>query len=68
MNAREFDQFKSYVTLLVAELHKAIFSDAIFDDMRAVLRLAEEMECAVMNLELDQKARLSNIYSLKRIA
>ena len=68
MNSKEFDQIKSYSTVIVAELHKAIFQEEIFDNLKAVLAIAEEMEQWVMNLERKQKEAASNVFKLKQIA
>jgi hypothetical protein len=67
MNSKNFDQIKSYSTLIVAELHKAIFAEAIFDALKPVLALAEELECAVMEIERKQK-ETRNVVLFKRIA
>lgn len=68
MNSKEFDQIKSYSTVIVAELHKAIFQEEIFDNLKAVLAIAEEMECAVMEMERKKKESASNVFQLRRIA
>lgn len=68
MNPKNFEQIKSYSTVIVAELHKAIFSDTIFDNLKAVLAVAEEMECVIMEMERKQKEKADNVFKLKRIA
>ena len=68
MNPKDFDQIKSYSTVIVAELHKVIFSEVVFDKLKAVLAVAEEMECVVMEMERKQQAAGSNVIPLRRIA
>lgn len=68
MNPQDFDQIKSYSTLLVAELHKAVLKEPIFDHLKNVLRLAEEMECTLMNIERKKREASSNVVYLRRIA
>jgi hypothetical protein len=68
MNNREFDQIKSYSTVIVAELHKIIFEDTMFSRLKQVLRLAEEMECAIFQVERKQKEAVSNVFLLKKIS
>jgi hypothetical protein len=66
MNNKEFEQIKSYSTVIVAELHKIVFDDAMFSRVKQVLRLAEEMECAIMQIERKQKEFVSNVFLLKK--
>lgn len=68
MNSQKIEQIKSYSKLIVYELHKTVLDEAIFDKLKAVLALAEELECYVLHMERQQKERISNIVSLKRIA
>lgn len=68
MNPKEIEQIKSYSTLLVAELHKMVFEDKMFDRSKAILKLAEELECFMWELELKRKEAAKNVFTLKRIA
>jgi hypothetical protein len=52
MTSKELEQIRSYSKLIVYELHKAVFDEAIFDKLKATLLLAEEMECFVEGLGL----------------
>lgn len=63
MTAKELDQIKSYSKIIVYELHKAVFDNAIFDKLTATLKLAEELECFLEGLGLSQVqvAKESNI-------
>jgi len=65
MNPKELDQIKGYSRLIVHELHKNIFDDTVFDKLKSVLLLAEEFECYLMQLEIQQKERGSNVVRLK---
>ncbi len=68
MTAKEFEQIKSYSKLIVYELHKAIFDEAVFEKLKATLALAEEMECYVMEMERKQKEAPKSIANLRLIA
>lgn len=52
MTNKELDQIKSYSKLIVYELHKAIFDEAVFDKLKATLHLAEELELLVDGMAL----------------
>jgi len=54
MTTKELEQIKSYSKLIVYELHKAVFDAAIFDKLKATLRLAEELEFFVESLGISQ--------------
>ena len=64
---KELDQVKSYSTLIVAELHKVVFDENVFERLKGVLRLCEELECKVMGMEA-RAASKSNVVHLQRIA
>jgi len=51
MTAQQFEQIKSYSILIVYELHKIVFDDAVFDKLKNTLALAEELECYMMAVE-----------------
>lgn len=67
MTAKELDQIKSYSKIIVYELHKAVFDNAIFDKLTATLKLAEELECFLEGLGLSQVqvAKESNIVQFR---
>lgn len=65
MTNQEFDQVKSYSSLLVAELHQAIFHEQVYNRLKSVLRLAEELEVHIMVMEKQRKKGTSNIVRLK---
>lgn len=70
MNAKQFEQIKSYASLIVYELHKTIFDEAVFDKLKDTLRLAEELEVYLMEVER-KAAELppnSNVIPIKRLA
>jgi len=68
MNPKHFDQIKSYSKLIVYELHKAIQDEAVFDKLKATLKLAEELECFVMEMERKQKEAPKSLAHLRLIA
>jgi hypothetical protein len=68
MTDQELQKMKGYATVIVAELHKVIFDEAIFDAMKNVLRLAEEMECVTMTMENKRKKEGSNVVYLQRVS
>ncbi len=68
MNAKDFEQIKSYSKLIVYELHKAVFTEEVFNKLKATLALAEEMECFVMEMERKQKEAPRSIANLRLIA
>lgn len=59
------DQINSYSKLIVYELHKVIFDEAVFDKIKAVLALAEEMENYILNMERTND-QSSNVISFDR--
>ena len=68
MHDKELEQIKSYSKLIVYELHKVIFEDAVFDKLKATLTLAEELECYLMQIELERANRPKNVVPFRRIA
>lgn len=72
MTSKELDQIKSYSKLIVYELHKAIFDEAVFDKLKATLRLAEELELYVDGMALKKSKQLnenmSNVVQFRRNA
>ena len=67
MQDKQLEQIKSYCTLMVQELHQAIFEGNIFDKVKTTLSLAEELECYMMQIERERTLR-SNIIQFRRIA
>lgn len=68
MTEKQLDQIKSYSTLMVHELHNAIFDGNVFDKLKATLLLAEELECYMMQIERERANRPSNVVPFRRIA
>lgn len=67
MYTRNLEQTKIYVTDLVSKLHKIIFNEAVFEDLKPVLLIAEEMECAIFQIEQQNKNTKSNVLPFKRV-
>lgn len=61
MNSKELDQLRSYAMLIVAELHKTVFDEAVFDKLKPVLGLAEELECYIANTNRSETIKKSNV-------
>ena len=70
MNKKNFDQINSYSRLIVRELHDVIMHDKIYDPLKAVLMLAEELESYMLSIKQQEQAYQvrSNIIQFKRLA
>lgn len=64
MNNNKLEQIKSYATILVAELHKIVFDDSVFDKSKVVLLLAEELECFMFSIDICEKK--TNVIPFRR--
>ena len=58
---------KSYATQLVAELHKAVFDESVYNRLKGALRLAEEMECHIWGIEKKRKEGAENVFKLRKV-
>ena len=68
MTTKEFEQIKSYSHLLVGLLHTMAFDDLMYNRLKRVLGIAEELEIFLFEIERFRKKRESNIIPLRRIA
>lgn len=70
MNKKNIDQINGYSRLIVRELHDVVMDDAVYEKLKVVLMLAEEMESYMMSLNQQQTiaADRSNIVQFKRRA
>lgn len=50
MNHKNVEQVNGYARLIVRELHAVVMDEAIFDKLKTVLGLAEELEIYMENL------------------
>lgn len=65
MNAKDFDQLKSYSTLIVAELHKIVFDETAYSRLKPALLLAEELEEEILCQEKKRQLGAANVVKLR---
>lgn len=70
MNKKNIDQINGYSRLIVRELHDVVMDDEVYDKIKVVLMLAEELEQYMLNLKKQEQvvAGVSNIIQFKRLA
>jgi hypothetical protein len=51
MNKKTFDQVNGYSRLIVRELHDVVMDDDVYDKLKVVLLLAEELETYMMQVQ-----------------
>lgn len=70
MNKKNTDQINGYSKLIVRELHDVVMDEAIYDKLKVVLMLAEELESYMMSMQQQETiaSDRSNIVQFKRRA
>lgn len=67
MNKKNFDQINGYSRLIVRELHDVVMDDEVYDKLKVVMLLAEEMESYMLSLARQEThTGQSNIIQFKR--
>lgn len=70
MNKKNIDQINGYSRLLVRELHDVVQDEAVYDKLKVVLMLAEELEQYMLNVKKQEQiwSTQSNVVQFKRRA
>lgn len=70
MNKKTFDQVNGYSRLISRELHDVVMDEAVYEKLKVVLMLAEELETFMMSMTRQEEAfsNESNIVQFKRRA
>ncbi len=68
MNKKNADQINGYSRLIVRELHDVVLDEAVYEKLKVVLMLAEELESYMMSINQQECLETSNILQFKRLA
>lgn len=70
MNKKTLDQVNGYSRLIVRELHDVVMDDAVYEKLKVVLMLAEELESYMLAMTKQEVVPQSgtNIVQFKRRA
>jgi hypothetical protein len=71
MNTKDIDQVSGYARLMVRELHDVVMDEEVYEKLKVVLLLAEELEIYMEYVKTQQKVTFtysSNIVQFKRRA
>lgn len=70
MNKKNVDQINGYSRLIVRELHDVVMDEAVYDKLKVVLMLAEELEQYMLNVKKQEAiwSKPSNVVQFKRRA
>jgi len=70
MNKKNVDQINGYSHLIVRELHEVIMDEEVYEKLKVVLMLAEELEMYMLSLsqQTHVQSNGSNILPFKRFA
>ena len=71
MNTKDIDQINGYARLMVRELHDVVMDEEVYDKLKVVLLLAEELEIFMQVVKAQENVTFtysSNIVQFKRRA
>lgn len=70
MNQKNIDQVHGYARLIVRELHDVVMDEAVYEKLKVVLMLSEELEVHMASMKRQEAviAGSSNIVQFKRRA
>ena len=70
MNKKTLDQINGYSRLIVRELHDVVMDELIFDKLKTVLSLSEELEMYLLSVRQQNQVQSdgTNILQFRRFA